>query len=116
MDGMDGSIFELRHYTANRGLGDAMVNRFLKNTLSILGRFNVEVVDTWVVEDEPDQMIYMVRWPNREHMTQTWKAFSADAEWKAVKERTEVDGPLVGSIVSTVMAPAGQPKGVLGDA
>jgi hypothetical protein len=110
MDGTSGSICELRHYTANPGRGAAMVNRFLTDTLSILRRLDVEVIGTWLVEDEPDQMVYVVRWLNREHMTRTWKTFSEDAEWKSVKERTEADGPLVGSITSTVMTSATERK------
>jgi len=102
----NGSICELRHYTAASGRGGAMINRFLTDTLSILDRLDVEVIGTWFVEDEPDQMVYMVRWPNREHMTQTWKTFSADTQWQKVKERTEADGPLVASITSTVMTSA----------
>jgi NIPSNAP len=106
MNGTNGSICELRHYTANPGRGEAMINRFLTDTLSILGRLDVEVIGTWLVEDEPDQMVYMVRWPNREHMTQMWKTFFEDPQWKAVKERTETNGRLVASIVSTVIIPA----------
>jgi hypothetical protein len=115
MDGKDGSVCELRHYTASPGRGEAMVSRFLTDTLSILGRLDVDVIGTWLVEGEPDQMVYMVRWQNREHMIETWKEFSADAQWKAVKERTETDGPLVGSIVSTVMVSASERTATSGE-
>ncbi len=42
--------------------------------------------------------------PSREEATANWKSFQDDAEWKSVKEKSELNGKLTEKIDSTFMA------------
>ena len=80
-----------------------MIKRFTNETLPILDRLNIDVVGNWVVEDKPDQLVYIVRWRDRDHMDNLWKLFADDPQWISAKSTTETDGPVVKSIARTLM-------------
>ncbi len=60
----------------------------------------------WTATDEPlagRTLIYLLRHKSREAATASWKAFSADPEWVALKAETEKDGTFVKLHESTFM-------------
>ncbi len=100
-------VYELRVYHAVPGrLGDLLA-RFRDHTITIFNRHGLESVAYWTPTDDPDKdktLIYILRHPSREAAEANWKSFRDDAEWKAVKEKSEANGPLVEKVDSTYMA------------
>jgi hypothetical protein len=54
---------------------------------------------------EPEALYYMTAFDSTEQRDAAWKAFGANAEWKAAKAASEVDGPLLASQTSTELHP-----------
>jgi NIPSNAP len=67
----------------------------------------------WTAEDEPvksSTFFYILEHPSREAATANWKAFQDDAEWKAVKVKSEENGKLVEKIDSTFLTLSDFPR------
>jgi len=47
---------------------------------------------------ERTEFVYLLRWPDEETKTRSWKAFMADQEWDDIKKATRERGALVGEI------------------
>lgn len=99
-------VFELRTYTAPEGkLGD-LVARFRDDTLRIFEKHGMENVGYWVPADAPassNTLIYILAHDSRDAATKSWAAFRDDAEWKAVAERTQANGPIVSKVESVFL-------------
>jgi hypothetical protein len=101
-------VFELRTYTSPEGKLDDLVARFRNDTLRIFEKHGMENVGYWLPTDAPassNTLIYILAHDSRDAATKSWAAFRDDAEWKAVAERTQANGPIV-SKVETVFLEA----------
>ena len=106
-DGDDeNDVFELRIYKAapdKLGLLDA---RFRDHTIELFKRHGIKSVGYWHPTDEPDSkdtLIYLVEHDSPEAAKESWKAFSADPEWKPIAQASGV-GKLAAPIKSTYMS------------
>lgn len=94
-------VFELRTYTAPEGKLDDLVARFRNDTLRIFEKHGMTNVGYWLPTDAPaseNTLIYILAHDSREAATKSWAAFRDDAEWKAVAERTQANGPIVSKV------------------
>jgi hypothetical protein len=96
-------ITELRLYRPVSGREEALVNRFRTSTLKIFFRHKIKVLDFWVADDE-SLIAYTCEWQSTDEMRQGWARFREDDEWRRSKAATEVQGPLVEEIISTVVS------------
>lgn len=101
-------IYELRTYWAHPGKIEALHHRFRSLTLDIFARRGMQVVGFWTPQPatpETGDLVYMMAFPDAAAKEIAWEGFRADPEWQAGKAASEVDGPLVAQIVSTLLEP-----------
>jgi len=99
-------VFELRTYTAPEGKLDDLVARFRNDTLRIFEKHGMDNVGYWLPTDAPassNTLIYILAHDSRDAATKSWAAFREDAEWKAVAERTQANGPIVSKVESVFL-------------
>jgi hypothetical protein len=100
----DARVFELRTYTANAGKLDALNARFRDHTMKLFEKHGMTNIGYWVPIENPEhKLIYMLAFPDAAARAKSWKEFSADTDWKKVKEESEASGPLVAKIDSRVL-------------
>jgi len=97
-------IYELKRYEATPGKGAALRERFARLTMPIFARLGITVEHCWEADGEPDTFIYLVSFADAAASQAAWAAFGADAEWKAGKAASEVDGPLLARQSTTVLS------------
>ena len=108
VEGVDARVFELRTYTAKPGRIDELHARFRNNTVKLFEKHHMTVIGFWRPTDEQQakrQLVYLLAFPSQEAAATSWKDFQADPEWKALKETSEKDGPLVEKIDSVFLKP-----------
>lgn len=96
-------VFELRTYTSPDGKLDDLVARFRNDTLRIFEKHGMHNVGYWLPTDAPasaNTLVYVLAHDSRDAATKSWAAFRDDAEWKAVAERTQANGPIVAKVDS----------------
>ncbi|MFC3674885.1 NIPSNAP family protein [Ferrovibrio xuzhouensis] len=98
-------LYEIRIYTAAPNRADPLRERFRDHTLRLFARHGIEVVGCWVPPEQPDQLVYMTRFPDEPARKAAWDGFGADAEWKRIKAESEVNGPLLGGQSAMVLRP-----------
>ena len=101
-----GKVFELRTYTAPEGRLNDLVARFRNDTLRIFEKHGMDNVGYWLPTDAPassNTLIYILAHDSRDAATQSWAAFRADPEWKAVTDRTQANGPIVTKVDSVFL-------------
>ncbi len=99
-------LFEMRTYTTNDGKFDDLLSRFRDHTVTIFKKHGMTNVAYWtpIKEDgEPDTLVYVLAYPNREARNVAWKAFIADPEWQKAYRESIADGKLVKKIESVFM-------------
>jgi hypothetical protein len=100
------TVFELRTYTSPEGrLGDLLA-RFRNDTLRIFEKHGMQNVGYWVPADAPastNTLIYILAHDSRAAATKSWADFQADPEWRAVRERTQANGPIVSKVESVFL-------------
>ena len=102
----DGSVFELRTYTANEGRMDGLLNEFRGYAARIFERHGMKNVGYWVPTDAPlsgNTLIYILQHDSREAAQQSWDAFRTDSEWRAAFGELNRDGRLAASVESVFM-------------
>lgn len=90
-------IFELKRYVPHEGKAQALQQRFADVTIPVFRRVGIDLVQCWTAPDEPGVLYYLVRFPDEAASKQAWAAFAADPEWKAAKQASEKEGPLLAS-------------------
>ena len=94
----DGARFQqLRVYEIEPTNRVPFHERFEVHALRIMKKYGFNVIDMWE-SDTGDklQFIYVLDWPDRKTMDDAWKSFLADAEWIAIKKRSQTEhGQLV---------------------
>ena len=100
-------IYELRIYDAHPGKLDDLSRRFADHVLTLFDRHGIKSVGYWT--DAKDaaskRLTYLLAFESEEQYKAAWASFIADPDWKAVREETEADGPLVETIGSTLLRP-----------
>ena len=105
---VDTRVFELRTYTAGPGKIDALHARFRDQTIKLFEKHHMTVIGFWKptdAEQAKQKLVYLLGFPSQEAAAKSWKDFQADPQWKAVKETSEKDGPLVEKIDSVFLNP-----------
>jgi len=101
------TVYKLRIYHAAAGKLPELLTRFREHTLKLFDRHGMKTLAFWTPADEPqknEMLMYILVHPSREAATANWKSFQDDAEWKAVKAKSEENGSLVDKVDSTYMA------------
>jgi hypothetical protein len=98
-------LYELRTYFAVPGKMDKLLARFRDHTVKLFEKNGIENVAYWIAENDPDQLIYIVRFPDGTAMKRAWDAFRSDPEWQKAKAESEKDGPIVERLTSVTMQP-----------
>jgi len=97
-------VFELRTYYAPPGRLDDLHARFRDHTIKLFEKHGLTSIGYWTPIDNPEnKLVYLLAFPSEEARQQAWKAFFADADWKRVRERSEVAGKIVDKIESVVL-------------
>jgi hypothetical protein len=99
-------LYEIRTYTAAANRADQLKERFRVHTLPFFVRHGIEVIGCWEPVDQPDRLVYMVRFQDEEARKAAWNNFSADPDWKLIKQKSEVEGPLMDTQSTVVLSPA----------
>lgn len=95
--------FELRTYRAAEGKMPALQARFADHTLALFARHGIHSVGYWVREDDPALLVYLI-WHEGDPRS-NWDSFRNDADWKAARAASEVDGSLTESIEAVFLDP-----------
>lgn len=105
--GADSQVYELRTYTAAAGRGAEVVARFREHTTRIFEKHGMVNIGYWVAADAKDgggdKLIYLLAHKSRDAAKASWKAFSADSEWKEVAKRTTANGQIVAKVESVFL-------------
>src|SRR4051812_367136 len=111
-------LFELRTYTANEGKFDALQARFRDHTCKLFEKHGMANVGYWAAGGKGEnQLIYIISHASREAADQSWKAFGADPDWKAVVNASEANGKILAKpperlyLASTAYSPSAAPAG-----
>jgi hypothetical protein len=103
-----GRVYELRTYTVLPGRMPAMLARFRDHTVKLFERHGMINVGYWLPADAKDgsdsKLIYLLEHKSREAAAASWKAFIADADWKAAQKKSEADGKIVAKLESVFLA------------
>ena len=99
-------IYEIRVYQAVDGKAAAMHDRFKTEVMPRLPGHGIELLGVFEAPQDSGRLTYITRFRSEEDRVSAWAAFGADPEWRAIKARTEVDGPLLKSQTVQVLAPA----------
>jgi NIPSNAP len=93
-------IHQLRIYEIFDSNKKAFHDRFRDHAMRIMAKYDFKIVATWESKkDNRTEFIYLLKWPDKETMTDRWEKFLRDEEWiKIKKETAEKYGPLVGEI------------------
>ena len=101
----DERLFELRIYYAEPGKLDALIERFQKHTTKLFKKHGMENIGYWLpIHNEPNQLVYVLAYPNLAAREAAWKAFGSDPEWKKVQQASEANGKIVNKVDSYFMA------------
>jgi hypothetical protein len=101
-------IYELRTYWAAEGKHDAIIERFRSLTMGIFDKLGMQVVGFWTpadISEETGDLVYLMVFDDEVAMRKAWSKFRADPEWVAGKAASELEGPLVDRVVSTILKP-----------
>ena len=102
-------VFEMRTYHAAEGKLDALNARFRDHTNKLFVKHGMELIGYWTPIDEKqgasNTLVYILAYPSREAREKSWKAFSADPEWKAAAKESEKNGRLVTKVESVMLKP-----------
>ncbi|KAA1004047.1 NIPSNAP family protein [Paraburkholderia panacisoli] len=99
-------VYELRIYTPVPGRMPDLLRRFQQHTLGIWARLGICHAGFWRTHPkvDGDQLVYMLVWNTLEEREALWAAFVSDSEWIAAKQESEIPGPLVVNITSSLLA------------
>lgn len=102
-----GRVYELRTYTTHPGKAAALQARFRDHTLKLFEKHGMVNVGYWVPADPKDggaeKLIYLLEHKSREAAKASWKAFSSDPQWQAVRTKSEEGGKIVGKVESVYL-------------
>lgn len=101
-------IQQLRIYEIFENNKAASHARFRDHAARIMRvRYGFRIATMWETSfDVRTESVYLLEWPDGPTMTDSWKAFMADAEWSEIKRTTSAEhGVMVGQIEDRVLRP-----------
>ncbi len=101
-------VFEMRTYYAHPGKMKALHARFRDHTCKLFQKHGMTLIGFWSPVDPKEaeeKMVYILAFPSKEAADKAWAAFRNDPEWKAAREASEKDGPLVKKVESVYLNP-----------
>jgi hypothetical protein len=104
----DTRVFELRVYHAAPGKMGALNARFKDHTNKLFAKHGMTVVGFWTPtkpEEAEKTLYYILAYPSQDAARKSWQGFRDDPDWKAAKDASEKDGPLVQKVESVYMNP-----------
>jgi hypothetical protein len=100
----NGKVYELRIYTAAPGKLDAVNARFRDHTCKLFEKHGMTNVGYWTAAETDDgKLYYILAHASKAAADESWTAFGADPEWKAVVKQTEANGKIVTKVDRTYM-------------
>jgi len=94
-------VYELRTYTTHPGRLDALHARFRDHTMKLFEKHGMKNEMYWVPTDEKlaaNTLIYIVSHDSLDAAKKSWDGFRADPVWKAARDASEKDGPIVAKV------------------
>jgi hypothetical protein len=101
-------VFEMRTYITHDGRLDALNKRFREHTNRLFVKHGITPIAYWTPTDGPEAkttLVYVLGYPSREAAEKSWQAFRDDSDWKAAKDASEKDGPIVKRVISQFLKP-----------
>lgn len=100
------NVQEWRVYDAMPGKLGALHDRFANHTTVLFKKHGMEVIGYWT-EDVglSGRLVYMLGYSSLGEREKCFAAFGADPEWRKARAESEVDGPLVETIYSSILRP-----------
>ena len=95
----DSRCFEIRMYTANtmrNGGGDYALaidelhQRFREEEVAIFEKHGAEIIAVWQRLDDPETLVWMLAYRDREHRTEVWNKFREAPAWDALLSKYPV--------------------------
>ena len=95
----DSRCFEIRMYTVDKsriGTGDfvgdidMLHQRFREKEVAIFEKHGAEIVAVFQSLENPDTLVWMLAYRDRDHRQEVWRAFLDDPEWKALLAKYNV--------------------------
>jgi hypothetical protein len=92
----DSRCFEIRMYTVDQsrvGTGnfsggiDELHQRFREKEVELFEKHGAEIIGVWQHLENPDTLVWMLAYRDREHREQVWAGFGADPEWTELREK-----------------------------
>lgn len=100
-------VYELRTYTAHAGKSPNVLARFRDHTTKLFEKHGMVNIGYFTPLDAADgageKLVYVLEHQSREAAKASWKAFSADPDWRAVAKASEVDGKIVAKVESVFL-------------
>ena len=100
-------IYELRVYSCLPGRLPALLKRFETATLRIWDKHGIRQAGFWttVIGPGSNDLTYLIAWDSMAERERKMSAFQSDPDWLAARADSEKDGPIVGNIASSFLAP-----------
>jgi hypothetical protein len=101
-------LFEMRTYVAHDGKFEDLHKRFREHTNKLFVKHGMELIGYWVPTDGPESentLVYILAYPDLESREKAWKAFQADPDWHAARDKSQENGPLVKKVETKYLKP-----------
>lgn len=100
-------IYELRIYDCCPGRLPALLKRFESTTLALWEKHGIRQAGffTTVIGPSSHRLTYLLQWESLAERETKWGAFQADPEWISKRNASEVDGPILVNVESSILAP-----------
>jgi hypothetical protein len=100
-------VYELRVYHCVAGRLPALVKRFDTVTCRLFEKHGIKQVGFWTVAigESSSDLVYILQWESLADRDKKWATFAADPEWIEARAKSEADGPIVASIVNSILMP-----------
>jgi hypothetical protein len=101
----DTRCYEMRIYYAAPGKLDALNTRFREHTCKLFEKHGMVNIGYWLpMTNTENKLVYLLAYLSREAREKSWKAFSADPDWRTAAKESEKDGKLVTKADSIFLA------------
>ena len=100
-------VYELRIYHPVAGRLPALLKRFETTTVHLFEKHGIRQMGFWTVAigDSNQDLYYILVWESLADRDKKWATFQANPEWIEARRKSEEDGPLVASVVNSILAP-----------
>lgn len=88
-------INQLRLYTINPELREEFLERFENHAARIMREnYQFKILSMWLSEEHDKlRFVYLLSWPDKAVMENSWKKFMADEEWSMIKKQFWITTP-----------------------